>query len=300
MNNFLYSKTISIGFSDVTFHTIMDTGFYGMFGMVQNMHTHPFYEIQAVVTGIYSIEFPNHDSVSDRLIRMEGDMLCLVPPSCYHCSLPISDNPQKLALRFSCELSENDKHLTPLYASFGAVLSGITEPYVLHSAELCAMLLQIHKELVSPEVGADVMAQLHLSQFYIKLLRFLDFYHPVKTQTGNRTPKSYDSRYNQIEWYFGDHFAHPITEDDLAVTLGLSKRQTSRVLQQIYGMSFREKLVSIRMNNAAGLLMRTDTAIDQIARMVGYETTAGFLAAFKKFFGISCVEYRANYGKSTV
>ncbi len=291
------STTISVRFADVTFQTIMDVGFWGLFGMTPNMHTHPYYEIQAVIAGAYSIEFPNHHAATDNVVRMEGDTLCLIPPSFYHCSRAISEKPQKLALRFVCEPTDNGEILTPLYGSFQAALSSITTPCVLHSAELCRLMMQIHQELASPQLGAVAMAQLYIGQFYIELLRLLHFTNLKKTYTKWSTGNAYDSRYDKIELYFAKHYSEPITEDDLAAELGLSKRQTSRVLQQIYGMSFREKRVSIRMNNAADLLIRTDVSIDQVARMVGYETTAGFLDTFKKFFGIPCVEYRKCYEK---
>ncbi len=287
-----FSTTVSVPLADITFHTVMDTGFFGLFQMTPEMHTHPYYEIQAVVSGAYSIEFLQQLGDEPRTISMEGDTLCLIPPSCYHSTQAISEKPEKLALRFACEPTEARALLTPLYPSFQAALGQVTSPRILHSAELCRLMVQIHKELASPKLGAEVMAQLYIGQFYMELLRLLHFYSYEKTIGRQAAQDSDNFRYSKIEWYFGDHFAEPITEEDLAAALELSKRQTSRILQQIYGMSFREKLVSIRMSNAARLLVSTDLSIQQIAKSVGYDSEAGFYLAFRKQYGMSGTAYR--------
>ncbi len=287
-----YSATLSVPLADLTFHTVMDTGFFGLFQMTPEMHTHPYYEIQAVVSGAYSIEFLQQSGEEPRAITMEDDTLCLIPPSCYHSTQAISEKPEKLALRFSCEPADGRELLTPLYPSFQAALSGVTSPRILHSAELCRLMVQIHKELASPRLGAEVMTQLYMGQFYLELLRLLHFYSYEKSTEKQAAQDSDNFRYSKIEWYFGDHFAEPITEADLAAVLELSKRQTSRVLQQIYGMSFREKLVSIRMSNAARLLTSTNLSIQQIAKSVGYDSEAGFYLAFRKQYGMSGTAYR--------
>ena len=81
----------------------------------------------------------------------------------------------------------------------------------------------------------------------------------------------------------------------MAREIGLSKRQLSRVLRQIYNMSFREKLVDTRLHHAAKLLTRTDIPIEKIGYMIGYNTPSGFYTAFKKRFGVSGGEYRCEF-----
>lgn len=286
-----FLTSLSVQVSDSIFHTVMDTGFFGRFKITPEVHTHPYYELQATIDGVYSIEFLDREP-----IRMEKDMLCLIPPSQYHSTHAISENPQKLALRYSYEPNRNTPSISALYRSFHAAFSAITEPMTFRSAELCELILQIHREQVSPKLGAEEMTRLYIGQFYIWLLRLLNFcvYDKAVKKTTERDSDT--SRYSRIEKYFGDHFAEPITEEDLARDLELSTRQTSRLLRTIYGMSFREKLTSIRMTNAAKLLSKTELPIKKIAVMVGYESTAGFFLAFKKYFGMSGTEYRRKTG----
>ena len=94
--------------------------------------------------------------------------------------------------------------------------------------------------------------------------------------------------------WFADNFAKQITEDDLAAEVSISKRHLSRVLADIYGMSFREKLIEVRLHRAAQLLEQTEMNIDEIASAVGYRSFSGFHRAFVRYFGCTPYEYRKH------
>ena len=104
------------------------------------------------------------------------------------------------------------------------------------------------------------------------------------------------SRYYRIEMWFAENLANQITEDDLAAEISLSSRQLSRVFSDIYGMSFKEKLIEIRLHRAAQLLEQTELNIDKVALAVGYLSFSGFHRAFVKFFCCTPFEYRKNRG----
>ena len=94
--------------------------------------------------------------------------------------------------------------------------------------------------------------------------------------------------------WFAENLANQITEDDLAAEISLSSRQLSRVFSDIYGMSFKEKLIEIRLHRAAQLLEQTELRVDEIAAAVGYGSPSGFHRAFNKYFGCTPFEYRKN------
>jgi AraC-like DNA-binding protein len=96
--------------------------------------------------------------------------------------------------------------------------------------------------------------------------------------------------------WFADNFANRITEDDLAREVAISKRHLSRVFADIYGISFREKLIEIRLYRAAQLLEQTEMNIDEIALAVGYRSFSGFHRAFVNYFGCTPFEYRKSRG----
>ena len=74
-----------------------------------------------------------------------------------------------------------------------------------------------------------------------------------------------------------------ITIDELAMRIGLSVRQTQRILKQYYGVTFRDKCIKSRME-AAQLLLKKGKSVNQVAREVGYANTPSFIRAFKKLY----------------
>ena len=88
------------------------------------------------------------------------------------------------------------------------------------------------------------------------------------------------------------------TEQDLARLLHMSRRQLNRILQQHYGMSFREKCMRARMDYSAWILRTTHHRIEDIAAMVNYSTESSFYSSFKKYFGMTPKKYRDLYSEN--
>lgn len=80
--------------------------------------------------------------------------------------------------------------------------------------------------------------------------------------------------------------------DDLAQKLGVSRRQLNRIFTKYYGMSFKQKLTQVRMENATKLLSETDKPIKQISELVGYDDFGYFCRTFKKSYSMTALAYR--------
>ena len=83
--------------------------------------------------------------------------------------------------------------------------------------------------------------------------------------TKKREDTSTKNRRVLVEFFLHSHCAEDITEEDLAEHMHISKRQLSRVLQQLYGTSFRKLLIDVRMSRAVQLLGTTDFPAEEIA-----------------------------------
>ena len=98
-----------------------------------------------------------------------------------------------------------------------------------------------------------------------------------------------DTKFMIIEMAFIYDY-HFITLEELSERLGLSPRQTQRILQEYYGTSFREKLIKSRLE--AGILkMYTGKSVGQSALEVGYADAQSFIRAFKKYYGKTPAQY---------
>jgi len=92
----------------------------------------------------------------------------------------------------------------------------------------------------------------------------------------------------------------PETDDDfslslLASRLGLSDRQTARLVRAETGRSFRELKNATRLERAQKLLASTDLPILEVALRAGWHSASQFHEAFRGGVGASPGDYRASH-----
>ncbi len=83
-----------------------------------------------------------------------------------------------------------------------------------------------------------------------------------------------------------------LTLEDLSQRIGLSPRQTQRILREQYEQSFQQKRTQARMAAAASFLTDTNLSISAIADRTGYSCAEHFAAAFRRYWNKSPREYR--------
>ncbi|MBQ8407299.1 MAG: helix-turn-helix domain-containing protein [Clostridia bacterium] len=279
------SLTLKVQIGDLELYTAPDMGFVGSFAVTPKIHSHPYYEVIAVIEGELKIRL-----LDNRVIALGKGKLCVIPPKCYHSTCAGDIMPKMLAIRFSYGKVHGEARV---YDEFCSVLERVTEPTCLETPEnIPSTLLELRREMQERRPAWAFVCQSLLQRIYLGIFRLLST--DKESRIGYTADDSKHSRYYHIEMWFADNFAKQITEDDLAREMSLSKRQLSRVFTNIYGMSFREKLVEVRLHRAAQLLEQTDLNIDKIALTVGYRSFSGFHRAFVNYFGCTPFEYRKN------
>lgn len=84
-----------------------------------------------------------------------------------------------------------------------------------------------------------------------------------------------------------------ITIDTLSAKIGLSNRQTERLLKEQYGKTFLQKRTEARMS-AALILLESKRIVSQVAEIVGHSSCEHFTNAFKQFYGASPRKYMSD------
>lgn len=282
--------SLQIKIADFIIDIALDFGFFNTTGITSpNIHTHAYYELIAVIDGEIAVEVIGGDCDSNT--PMHSGALCLIPPNVYHCTKSISDEPDKLAIRFT--LNSCDTGHPPLFRNCSQILSCVQELLVFPGQhELCSTLLSLRRELNTKRWVSDLFVDLYMQEFFLGAMRLVCEHNGTATQASKTV--SQENRHAAIERYIDLHHTSPITEEDLAQELNLSKRQLTRVMREIYGTSFREKLIETRLYHALHLLMQTDSSVEKIAFAVGYTSLSGFYSAFKKRFGVPASEYRTQ------
>ena len=121
----------------------------------------------------------------------------------------------------------------------------------------------------------------------------IDALHKTETKSIVHESGS-NTRFYTVEYYMRTAFKESPTLGDLAELLHLSIAQTDRTVRKLYGMSFGEKILAMRIEEAKKLLLETDLPITKIATSLGYSATHNFYSTFKKATGKTPKEFRID------
>jgi YesN/AraC family two-component response regulator len=89
-----------------------------------------------------------------------------------------------------------------------------------------------------------------------------------------------------------ERYAQPLTLPAVAAHVGLSPNYFSTLFQQVVGVSFREQLCRIRVEESKRLLRGTDYPLAAIALAMGFADQSYFCKVFKRVTGITPSQYR--------
>lgn len=95
--------------------------------------------------------------------------------------------------------------------------------------------------------------------------------------------------------YLMEHFAEPISLDELAARVPASPTYFSKCFKKATGLGYREYLIYIRIREAKRLLTETDLPVHEIARRCGYTSSNYFGDVFSAVVGSSPRQYRAGH-----
>lgn len=91
------------------------------------------------------------------------------------------------------------------------------------------------------------------------------------------------------------HYRRPLTLEEVARALASSPRQLTRAYAQFGEMTFREDLLTRRLNVAAQLLIEQPAIpVRDVARLVGFRQAPHFAKVFRRRYGLTPVGFRAE------
>lgn len=96
----------------------------------------------------------------------------------------------------------------------------------------------------------------------------------------------YEERLAILEDYFNIGLKDPdCSKSQLASLLGVTERQLTRILSEVYHSTFSDILLRSRMNIAHAMVMEGRKSLEQIAEAVGYRNVDALKRAYRSFFG---------------
>ena len=243
-------------------------------------HSHSDYEVHLILRGNCTL------NVGQTPYDLQSPQAVLIAPGQYHfLPQPLSGEIERFSLCFSMKKG-------PLLSALqAAVPASISFPISKELESLCYSIF--HESAARNPFRYDMLHTL-LSALMIHVFRGAG----VKATNDGFIHGRDEDMLNKIDTFFEWHAAGHATADQLAASLKLSRRQLGRVLQQHYGMGFRELMLRTRMDSAQWQLRNTQKSVLQIAGELGYDSESAFYQQFRARFGVSPMQYRKTHAES--
>ena len=123
----------------------------------------------------------------------------------------------------------------------------------------------------------------------------------LATSAFAKIPRSHEyDRIERIRHYVHDHYAEPISLEDLADMISMSPSSCSRYFHTHAGRTISDYIVDVRLGNAARSLVDTNKSISAICYDCGFNNLSNFNRVFKSRKGVTPGEFRQLYMKKKV
>ena len=147
--------------------------------------------------------------------------------------------------------------------------------------------------------GKYFMLKSYLMQMLLIIVREATDIQDVKQKGMNFETYGKGYAVKKIINYMNENYEHKISLDQIAHNMYLSPVYVSKIFKEETGESPINYLIKIRLDKAKGILEQEEGgSIKNIANEVGYEDVYHFSKLFKKYFGVSPLNYRKRFTSS--
>jgi len=149
---------------------------------------------------------------------------------------------------------------------------------------LAGLIAELEGELRANAAGSHFLATAH----FMRLVGFLARAY-TKMPVGKERPLH---QISELLGYLEQHYAEPLTIDDLTKVARMSESTLFRVFRHIMGRSPVDYLIRLRVGKAAQLLRREPLRVTEVSEAVGFSDSNYFSRQFRQVMGASPREYR--------
>ncbi len=167
-----------------------------------------------------------------------------------------------------------------------------------------ARILQLIKQITqihfANQVGSELLILSKLYALWSELIEYVQQY-PVPTEITNSAMLDHDRVLSAVH-YIAEHFTDPITLDDIASTIHLSKSECCRCFKRVLNFSPIEFLIRYRIIEAVRKMQSKEAAAESISSLsasVGFNSVSYFNRQFKRYTDHTPLEYRRKLLSNT-
>lgn len=252
------------------------------------MHVHPFTELFYVISGQGRMKFPNRE------IPLRADDLLIVNSNIFHTE--VSDSQESLSYIVlgmkGLSIMPFHKNEDPPSDRPESVYDYLLHSHIFkknfrnHRDKLLTLFLEIHREQEGEEPFHQEIMKNLLEILIFSILRLAQSKLVLDANTNNNRQLEY------IKSYIDLYYTHDITLEELAKMIYTNKYQLVREFKKSYGVTPIHYLLDKRLNIAEDLLKNTNHTIEDITRIVGFNSASYFTQIFKRRVKYTPREYR--------
>ncbi len=127
--------------------------------------------------------------------------------------------------------------------------------------------------------------------------RISDICAEIVNKTAETEGSGKERIFDMVERYLEEHFREDIVIKDIAAAMYTSPGYLGAIFTKEKGMSIKDYIHTMRMNEAERLMKSTDKTISDIAYEVGYNNYNHFYTQFERRFGMTPAAYRKKLRK---
>ena len=247
-------------------------------------HSHASYEFLFCKSGT-GVQFINDVGHS-----YEGNDVFLMAPFVTHAHIG-DENSCEARYSILFELDENGDS-----PSLTAVKSYLKEHSFFHySAGSTEQVLidQLVQQLSDETPGAEILISGLLSAiFSFAFYRICWETHAPKRVSAGIT--DYDRKF-LINYFFDHMMDSNVRMEDLCEQVHLSPSQLNRVIRDMFGTTFKQKMIDVRICYAKYFLRFSDLTISEIAKRTNFTEDSNFSLFFKQHCGLTPSAYRKQF-----
>ena len=167
-----------------------------------------------------------------------------------------------------------------------AVAPGLLHLRIAHGEALGRQFVAVHDMFSSTHKRREALAMNALEALLLA----------CDAGAGNPVTNSVDDRIRRAIAFMERHLGEKLQIDQIAEATGLSPSRFAHLFKAVTGQSPQVHLENLRMNLAADLLRRTGFPVKQIAAAAGFDSPFYFSQRFRRFSGLSPIQYRRQHG----
>lgn len=223
--------------------------------------------------------------VNGEAFRLDKESVCLINSMDIHRLEPQSDNTDSSIVGFTLIIGFD--FLKSLVADIEEIFFHLeTKENVTRVQSFLYTIAEIYYKKATPYWKAAVMEQVcGLVRYLCEECRYSRDILPFQYQ------KNTEKVREMIE-FVQKHYTENLTQQEVAAKFYFSREYFSRLFRKYVNCTFKEYLTRYRLAQAEKLLCNSSQSVLEIAGDVGFGNVKQFIQAFKKYYGITPLQYR--------